>query len=248
MRNTMFTVEEIQSLNELELAVYEYVMQYKSAVAYMRIRELAAESHVSTSTVLRFCKKMGCNGYAEFKLRIKEQIGQKKIKKMPENLSEIKAFFERLETERFQQKLEEAAAVIARAERVIFVGIGNSGHIGQYGARCFTSFGKFSLYISDPFYPINMEDITSMTAVVLSVSGETEQVVKIMDGLKRANCRIISITNMEQSTIGKLADVNLSYYITMRRNEENVDYTSQIPAVCIIEMLGKKVSNRLMEE
>ena len=125
----MFTVEEIQSLNELELAVYEYVMQYKSAVAYMRIRELAAESHVSTSTVLRFCKKMGCNGYAEFKLRIKEQIGQKKIKKMPENLSEIKAFFERLETERFQQKLEEAAAVIARAERVIFVGIGNSGHI-----------------------------------------------------------------------------------------------------------------------
>ncbi len=244
----MFTAEEIQSLNELELAVYKYVMQYKSTVAYMRIRELAAESHVSTSTVLRFCKKMGCDGYSEFKLRIKEQIGQKKVKKLPEDLSEIKAFLERLETENFQQKLEDAASVIARAERVIFVGIGNSGHIGQYGARCFTSLGKFSLYISDPFYPINMEDVTSMTAIILSVSGETEQVVKIMDGLKRANCRIISITNTEHSTISKLADVNLSYYISMRRNEDNVDYTSQIPAVCIIEMLGKKISNRLMEE
>ena len=92
----MFTAEEIQSLNELELAVYKYVMQYKSTVAYMRIRELAAESHVSTSTVLRFCKKMGCDGYSEFKLRIKEQIGQKKVKKLPEDLSEIKAFLERL--------------------------------------------------------------------------------------------------------------------------------------------------------
>lgn len=53
----MFTVEEIQSLNELELAVYEYVMQHKNAVSYMRIRELASEIHVSTTTVLRFCKK-----------------------------------------------------------------------------------------------------------------------------------------------------------------------------------------------
>ncbi len=38
----MFTVEEIQSLNELELTVYEYVMQHKSVIAYMRICELAA--------------------------------------------------------------------------------------------------------------------------------------------------------------------------------------------------------------
>lgn len=59
----MFRVEEIQSLNELELSVYEYVMQHISAVPYMRIRELAAEAHVSTSTVLRFCRKMGCDGY-----------------------------------------------------------------------------------------------------------------------------------------------------------------------------------------
>lgn len=46
--------------------------------------------------------------------------------------------------------------MIAKTERVIFVGIGSSGHVGQYAARCFTKLGKFSLYISDPFYPINI--------------------------------------------------------------------------------------------
>lgn len=143
----MFSVEEIQSLNELELAVYEYVMQHKSAISYMRIRELAAEAHVSTTTVLRFCKKMGCDGYAEFKLRMKEYNGLKKIVMLSEDMSEIRAFFERLETDKFQQKLEEAAAMIAKTERVFFVGIGSSGHVGQYGARCFTNLGKFSLYI-----------------------------------------------------------------------------------------------------
>ena len=243
----MFRAEEIQSLNELELSVYEYVMQHISAVPYMRIRELAAEAHVSTSTVLRFCRKMGCDGYSEFRLRMKEHNGQKKAGMLTGDLSEIKAFFERLETGKFQKKLEEAASVIARMERVVFVGIGSSGHIGQYGARCFTNAGKFSLHIQDPFYPVHMKD-ASTVAIVLSVSGESEQVVRIVNGLKQSACRIISITNTEQSAISRLSDVNLSYYITMRRDEENVDYTSQIPVMCIIEELGKKIQNRLAEE
>ena len=244
----MFCVEEIQSLNELELAVYEYIMQHKSAVPYMRIRELASEAHVSTSTVLRFCKKMGCDGYAEFKLRMKEYSGLKQVTHLSEDLSEIRAFLERIQTGAFQKKLEEAAAVIAKTERLVFVGIGNSGYIGQYGARCFTNLGKFSLCISDPFYPINMKDAASTVAVILSVSGESEQVVKIANGLKCSNCRIISITDTEQSTISRLSDVNLSYYITMRRDGDGVDHTSQIPVMCIIEALGKKIRNRLMEE
>lgn len=243
----MFTVEEIQSLNELELAVYEYVIQYKSTVSYMRIRELAAEAHVSTSTVLRFCKKMGCDGYMEFKLRMKEYVGQKDVAELPEDVAELKAFFDRMETKKFEKKLEEAAAMVARAERVVFIGIGNSGHIGQYGARYFTNLGKFSLFISDPFYPINMIDALATTAIVLSVSGESEQVVKIVNGLKKADCRVISITNTEQCTVARLADIGLSYYITMRRGEEKVDYSSQVPAVYLIETLGKKVRNRLAE-
>lgn len=243
----MFAVEEIQSLNELELAVYEYVMQHKSTVSYMRIRELASEAHVSTSTVLRFCKKMGCDGYTEFKLRLKEYGGQKEVAKLPEDMAEIRAFFDRMETKKFQKKLEEAASMIARADRVVFVGIGNSGNIGQYGARYFTNLGKFSLYISDPFYPINMIDAMSTTAIVLSVSGESEQLVKIVNGLKQAKCHVIGITNTEQCTVARLSDISLSYYITMRRGEEQIDYSSQAPAVCLIETLGKKVSNRLAE-
>ena len=47
----MFTAQALKSLNELEMLVYQYVMEHRSAVPCMRIRELA--------TVLHFCKKMG---------------------------------------------------------------------------------------------------------------------------------------------------------------------------------------------
>ena len=145
----MFTVDKIQGLNELELSVYEYVIQHKAVIPYMRIRELAAEAHVSTTTILRFCKKMGCDGYNEFKYKLKESMGQKSIQQLPEDIAEMRAFFERVENTGFQEKLEKAASMIVRADRVIMVGIGNSGYIGEYAARYFTNLGKFSLYITD---------------------------------------------------------------------------------------------------
>ena len=60
----MFSEEMICSLNDLELEVYKYVVRNADKVCYMRIREFADAAHVSTSTILRFCKKAGCDGYA----------------------------------------------------------------------------------------------------------------------------------------------------------------------------------------
>ena len=46
----MFSEEMICSLNDLELEVYKYVVRNADKVCYMRIREFADASHVSTST------------------------------------------------------------------------------------------------------------------------------------------------------------------------------------------------------
>ena len=64
----MFSYEIIQSLNSLELSLYEYIMTNSKKVIYMRIRELADEAHVSTTTILRFCKNLNCEGFSEFKV------------------------------------------------------------------------------------------------------------------------------------------------------------------------------------
>ncbi|PAK36745.1 hypothetical protein CHI08_23715 [Peribacillus simplex] len=60
---------EKPSFNELECSLYGYISKNTKKVAYMRIRELADETHVSTSTILRFCRKVDCAGYSEFKVR-----------------------------------------------------------------------------------------------------------------------------------------------------------------------------------
>lgn len=199
----MFTAQALKSLNELEMLVYQYVMEHRSAVPYMRIRELATEAHIST-TVLHFCKKMGCEGFSQFKWKLKEEGGTNaRDKDIPDSLSELQTFFWRVGTPAYQEKLENAAAIIARMERIFMVGIGNSGSIASYGARYFSNLGKFALCVSDPFYP---------------------------------------------STLAQFCDLTLPYYTTMRRNEaENYDYSSQIPAVYLLESLARRVHNRLNE-
>lgn len=244
----LFTVQQIKSLNELEMLVYQYTIEHPNTVPYMRIRELAAEAHVSTTTVLHFCKKMGCDGYAEFKWKLKEQVGTPRIDAIDDALTELQAFFRRVDTPAYQDRLDEAAALIAKAERVFMIGIGNSGSIAEYGARYFSNMGKFALSVSDPFYPITVSNNITMAAVLLSVSGETKEVLRVAQQLKGRNCSLIAITCSDESSLAKLADFTLPYFTLLRRNKtENYDFTSQIPALYLLESISRRVYNRLLE-
>jgi DNA-binding MurR/RpiR family transcriptional regulator len=62
----MFSHAAVASLNNLEMMVYHYVIKNRDKVMYMTIRELAEAAGVSTTTVLRFCRKLQCEGYLNF--------------------------------------------------------------------------------------------------------------------------------------------------------------------------------------
>ena len=94
----MFSNEIIKNLNDLELMLYRYIMKNIEKVVYMRIRELADEAHVSTTTILRFCKKLNCNGYSEFKVKLKLYIENNDNKKVNGDKSIIIDYFKKLNT------------------------------------------------------------------------------------------------------------------------------------------------------
>ena len=241
----MFSSEEIQSLNELEMLVYRYIVEHPNTIPFMRIRELAAAAHVSTTTVLHFCRKVGCEGYAQFKWKLKEQAGTEQEAHLPDSLKDLQSFLWRVGTPEYDAALDEAAGMIARAERVFLVGIGNSGSMAEYGARYLSNLGKFSLCVKDPFYPITVTPNTTITAVILSVSGETQQVVRLAKQLKVKNANLIAITCSEQNTAAKLADIVLPCYSTVHRlTAENYDLTSQMPVLYLLEALARRVYNR----
>ena len=82
-------------------------------------------------------------------------------------------FINRVELEEFNQKLDEVAGLIYYAQKIIFIGIGNSGILAKYGARYFSGVGKLAQYIDDPFYPVPPGYYDASVIIALSVSGES---------------------------------------------------------------------------
>ena len=93
----MFNYEILKSLNDMEMLVYDYLMKNKEKVTYITVRELADEVHVSTATVMRFCRKAGFDGYSEFKVKFKMFLNEEKNKKhqVNEDIQEIQEYFQK---------------------------------------------------------------------------------------------------------------------------------------------------------
>ena len=240
----MFSSEIIKSLNDLELVLYRYIIKNTEKVTYMRIRELADEAHVSTTTILRFCKKFDCNGYSEFKIKLKMYLQDSNINAVKNDQSVIIDFFKKLNTEELDEKIEAVCELISNSSNLVFLGSGTSGILCKYAARYFSSVGKFASYIDDPYFPANYKTYENCVIIILSVSGETKSVINLINNFKRENCPIVSITNSENCTISKISDLNISYYI----NQEKIgisDITTQVPVLYIIETIAKTLFNKI---
>ncbi|VYU47687.1 HTH-type transcriptional regulator GlvR [Clostridium tertium] len=236
----MFSYNRIQSLNELELSLYNYIMKNSEKVIYMRIREVANEAHVSTTTILRFCKKLDCEGFSEFKIKFKMYLEQSRGNSLIDNTSMIIDFLKKAQGKEYIEKIDLVCNEINKASTIIFVGIGFSGILSKYAARYIAAVGRNAIYIDDPFYPLNSKYSDNYVAIAFSVSGETPTVIENINSLKEKGCKVVSITNNEDSTLAKISDINIGYYVQQEKTESN-DITTQIPALYIIETIGRKL-------
>lgn len=236
----MVSKEIINSFNEKELQVYQYVEANKEKVGYMRIRELAQACDVSTATVLRFVKKMGLENYNAFKYWCHQQ---EETTTTMYHTKEILECVEKLDTPYYKELIEEAVDIIEASDFVIFAGIGNSGGIAHYGARCFSNAGTYALCQDDPFY--NTKCVKgNPVIIILSVSGETKEMIQQVSGYHSKGCTMITISTTSSGTLCKLSDLTIAYHIKYRATQPQTDFSSQIPAVYLIEMMAHELLQR----
>lgn len=244
----MFLYNEIQSLNDLELVVYNYVIANSEEVKSMTIRELADKIHVSTTTIFRFCSKLNCDGYSEFKFKLNQYLEKNTISYYDEDASQMIDFFKKVNTEEFEELISRAAKLIVDKEKVFFVGVGTSGSLSKYGARFFSNIGKSSLYLDDPYYPTSSDNHSNTIVIALSVSGEQSSIIRQINGYKKGKASIVSITNTENNTIARIADINISYYMPFIILPGKYNITTQIPVIYIIEMIARKIQKLLADK
>jgi arabinose-5-phosphate isomerase len=95
--------------------------------------------------------------------------------------------------------------------RVIVTGMGKSGIISRKMAATFSSTGtpSFFLHPAEAIHgdlgAIREDDIV----VALSHSGETEELIRLLESIRRIGAKLIAVTGSPGSTLGRAADVTL---------------------------------------
>lgn len=93
--------------------------------------------------------------------------------------------------------------------KLVIMGIGKSGHIGQKIAATLSSTGTKSVFIHPTEAAhgdmglIDKEDIV----ILISNSGETDEIINIMPSIKRLSKLIASISSNQMSTMAKGSDI-----------------------------------------
>lgn len=237
----MFTYKQIASLNDTETKIYNYIVKNMDQVLKMTIRELANETFVSTATIIRFCQKMNCDGFKEFKIKLKIFQEGSSVPTTDDEVDYLLEFFHYTKSEEFKKNLDIFVQYIQEAKTICFVGIGTSGVLGEYGARYFSNVGYFSQSIKDPYYPPLLDHNDTHLLIVLSESGETREIIDQIRIYQSQHTKILAITNKPNSTIDKMADASLYYYIKDIVLPQTYNISSQIPVIYFIERLTREL-------
>ena len=246
MDMSLFEYEQIRGMRPGEFRVYNFIVSHMDRIPEMKIRQISEACGVSTTTVLRFCEKAGCEGFTELKYRIRRELSEDK---RPAGFDSDPAlqFIKNAEYDpEFSEKTVLAAEMCSRAAQIILCGDGGSSTLTRYGAYLFNSMGKSAFPAEQAYGTVCPgTDIKSML-LVLSVEGEKVETVSMINRYKSSGAFVISITNTEHCPAAEMSDINFSCYMPDMDSGAGCERKiSQIPAVYILEVLAAGVQRRL---
>ena len=133
----------------------------------------------------------------------------------------------------FNCAIEALAEALSRRNKLVVVGIGKSGNIGQKMAATFNSTGATSVLL-DPANALH-GDIGLLddgdVVLALSYSGESEELINLIGAIKKFPVQIIAFTGAPKSALARLSDVVLNAHVPKEACPFNLAPTASTTAM-----------------
>lgn len=232
-------ISAAKQLSDTDKVIQRYILRHVDHVSMLTAREIAIEIPCSPSTVTRFIKKCGFDSYHDFQRYIKNEASNF-VGNSPANpISLEQIFVNHVFAENVVEQVELVSDLLVQSNFIYCVGMGSSGIMASYAARKFNTIGLKAMHSNEPYAPFFSTKMKKdhNSIILFSSSGETSELIELVNLLKSANREIISITNTHDNTLAKLSTINIPYYIENQRFPYNFDFSSQIPTVALIEYL-----------
>lgn len=208
-------------LSELEEKIFEIMIDNQDDILKFNLTVFSEKYFVSTATVSRACKKLGYNGYSEFQYAYKlfrenktvsidtytgtNEYINKVIQDMKDN---IQSFNEEI--------INEMVKYLVNSQQVEIFGVGRTLSVCREAATKLTFAGKISSTRGDwderraVARYLRENDL----AILISISGETEEIIECAKTLRENNVNVIGIVGTKDSSLLNYVNLSLVMDIT----------------------------------
>jgi RpiR family carbohydrate utilization transcriptional regulator len=250
---------QIPTLVASEARVASWVLRQPEKVMHLSMAQVAQACGVSDTTVLRFCRNAGFQGYLDLKLSIARdltgptQIIHDDIVEGDEPaaiarkvfLSNIQALYDTLEVLN-EEALNQAVNLLDQAKLILIIGVGTSGPIVQSMYNQFFRLGLNCKAQTDSYLQLMEVALLGPGDVVVAISqtGSSTDPILTLAEARRNGASTICITGNAQSPLTQHADVTL---LSVAQETRAETIASRIAQHTIVDALYVIVSWRNRE-
>ncbi|MCM3718183.1 MurR/RpiR family transcriptional regulator [Fictibacillus phosphorivorans] len=224
-------------LNDTEDQIIEYILNNKEEATTLSIQNLASKLYTVPNTITRLTKKLGYEGFSEMKISLKEEI---KTSKAAETKDQLLINMYKTIDLIDKNKFASATKAIQEARRVLFFAVGDTAPFCEMMVKNLKVIGKHGEYHShrhDMLHEVNQLE-TSDVLFLISLSGETKQVLDVAKIAKKKGSRIISLTHFNKNTLQSLADINL-FCFSPAQSYKDYNITDKTPVMLMVRALSE---------
>ncbi|MGI6580947.1 MAG: MurR/RpiR family transcriptional regulator [Erysipelotrichaceae bacterium] len=240
-----------RTMSPKEKLIADYILKESNDFSRKTISDISHELHIADSTVFQFTKKLGYEGFIDFKIAIiSEEIDFKssvheKVLRDDDLASVVKKVFDSAKQTIIDTKkmidineYRKSIDILIQSERLFLFGVGGSNAIAMDAYHKFLRSPIFPIYSSDSHIQlINASLITEKDcAIIVCHSGITIDILHMAKLIKNNGAKIITITSYPISPLGEMSDAILTTY-SDETNYKSESLASRISQLAIIDSL-----------
>lgn len=251
--------KQLSGLPEAGKKIGTFILSDPQRVTEMTLRELSSELSVSDGSIINFTSRLGFDGYTSLKLAIARSLATGETlhyesanpgdsaKEIMDKVRINAVDALRATAESITEKELTAAAglLLGTQKRIEVYGIGSSAMIAEDAAFRFMKLGLPASVVKDSY----IASVSALmmdkdcTAIAISYTGRTHDLIKTMTIAKEKGAKTMCITCFANSPLAKLCDISL-IAVSGEALVNKLASVSRLAQLMIIDTLCEYIATR----
>jgi len=237
-------------MTESEKLIAEYILNNPEEIFNLKIDDLAKKLSVSLPTVFRFSKKLGFEGFKDFKVALirdmaigmnieVDNIDEDSIESTTKNIfekicSNLMETLSIIDYDAFSRAVE----ILTSSRRIIFFAVSYSASAALDAYTKFATAGFNSVYDKESYMQrlISTQCTSKDVAIGISFSGASREVVDCMKNAHDNGAKTICLTSFMKSPITEYSGICI-YTAPVHARYQRIDLPSKMSFTAILDAL-----------